>query len=85
MEAEAKRLIADLGTAATMEPSRARAFLSTLFGGPLTATPVETEDGARVQIDGTASVARMLAVETSGVGPTSPKIRVPTRTNFEQR
>jgi hypothetical protein len=54
-----------------MEPSRARAFLSTLFGGTLTARPVETVAGPRVQIEGTASVARMLAVETSG-GRTNP-------------
>jgi site-specific DNA recombinase len=82
MEAEAKRLIADLGAAAAMEPSRARAFLSTLFDGTLTARPVETEDGPRVQIEGTASVARMLAAETSG-GRTNPPRKFASPTGFE--
>lgn len=71
MEAEARKLIADLGTAAAMEPSRARAFLSTLFDGELTARPVETEDGPRFQVEGTASVARMLVMENRG-GRTNP-------------
>src|SRR5580698_7594099 len=66
MEEEAKKLIADLRTAAAMEPSKARALVARIFDGKLTATPVETEDGPRFLIEGVASMARMLAIEGEG-------------------
>jgi hypothetical protein len=49
-----------------MNPSKARAFISAIFDGKLTATPIQTEDGPRFQVEGNASVARMLALELPG-------------------
>jgi site-specific DNA recombinase len=66
MEEEAKKLIADLRTAAAMEPSKARALVERIFDGKLTATPVETEDGPRFLMEGVASMAQMLAIEGEG-------------------
>lgn len=79
MEAEAKSLIADLKTAVAMDPVRARKFLTTVFDGKLTATPIDTDSGARLQIAGQASLAAMLVAEGLGGGQDQnpPEIRVP--------
>jgi hypothetical protein len=78
METEAKKLIADLRVAVAMEPSKARAFISAIFDGKLTATPMQTEDGPRFQVEGNASVARMLALELPGGKQNPPpQFRVP--------
>ncbi len=79
MEEEAKKLIADLRTAAAMEPSKARALVERIFDGKLTATPVETEDGPRFLIEGTASLAQMLALEGKGVSKNPPINTCPQR------
>jgi hypothetical protein len=49
-----------------MEPSKARALVARIFDGKLTATPVETEDGPRFLMEGTASLVPMLAIEGEG-------------------
>lgn len=73
MEEEAKKLIADLRTAAAMEPSKARALVERIFDGKLTATPVETEDGPRFPMEGVASLAQMLAIEGEGGSAKKPR------------
>ena len=82
MEEEAKKLIADLRTAAALEPAKARALVARIFDGTLTATPVETDDGPRFQMEGTASLARMLAVE-GGVGQQKPQDKFVSPGGFE--
>ena len=73
MEEEARKLIADLRTAAAMEP-KARALLERIFDGKLTASRVETEDGSRFLMEGTASLAHMLALEGE-VGMQKPSLK----------
>jgi hypothetical protein len=82
MEEEAKSLIANLSKAVAMEPTFARAFLKTVFEGKLTATPVETEGGPRFQVEGTASLARMLAIELE-VGMRKPTNKFASPRGFE--
>ncbi len=78
----ANEINADLRTAASLEPSKARALVARIFDGTLTATPVETDDGPRFQMEGTASLARMLAVE-GGVGQQKPQDNFVSPGGFE--
>jgi len=45
------------------EQKEARAVINAAFDGKLTATPLMTASGPRFQIEGTASLGRMLALE----------------------
>jgi hypothetical protein len=69
MEVEAKARIASLREVLAKE---ARALLSAIFDGKLTATPVATPDGPRLHVEGRASVGRMLALEPSGACDPNP-------------
>jgi hypothetical protein len=55
------------------------------FDGQLTARPVETEDGPRFQIEGTASVARMLVMENRGGRTNPPENSRPRLDEFQPR
>jgi DNA invertase Pin-like site-specific DNA recombinase len=70
MEAEAKRRLVALREALDRNPKEARAIIAAAFEGKLTATPIETPDGPRFQIEGTASLGRMLAIESDAEGVT---------------
>ena len=52
-------------------PAR-RALLAHLFNGPLTATPTQTDEGARFLLEGRASLDAMLTFDTEGVGDQKP-------------
>lgn len=54
------------------EPSKARALLERIFDGKLTASPVETTNGPRFKVEGTASLARMIVVDREGGEQTPP-------------
>ncbi len=63
MEAEARSRVGQLQDALERNPKEARAILSAIFDGKLTATPLTDQRGTRFVIEGTASVGRMLAFE----------------------
>jgi hypothetical protein len=68
MEAEAKKRLSALREALDRNPKEASAVISAAFEGKLTATPIETPDGPRFQIEGTACLGRMLALESDPEG-----------------
>jgi len=73
MEAEARARITQLQDALQRNPKEARAILSAIFDGKLTATPVTDQRGTRFVIEGVASVGRMLAYEReSSEGVSNP-------------
>ncbi len=62
-EEEARARVAHLQEVLRSTPKQARALLSAIFGGKLTARPLVDRHGPRFVIEGEASVARMLAYE----------------------
>jgi hypothetical protein len=66
LEAESRKLLADLRQAAQLEPAKARELLVRVFDGKLTARPVDTESGPRFQLEGTASWKRMTTLDALG-------------------
>ncbi|MBX3230688.1 MAG: recombinase family protein [Labilithrix sp.] len=75
MEAEAKARLAGLREMLERNPREARTLLSTIFDGKLTATPVKMPDGPRLQVEGRASVGRMLALEAEGLVIQTPQTK----------
>ncbi len=67
MEADARRRLTDLRGALGRNADAAREVLRAIFEAPLRSTPVQTPEGRRFQIEGTASVGKMLATEFSNV------------------
>ena len=65
MESEAKKRLLDLRGALERNPAEARAVLEGIFDGKLVAHPIDTPDGRRFQVEGTASVGKMLISEFS--------------------
>jgi hypothetical protein len=54
-------------------PDEARSAMLSLFDGPLLCTPVETSEGPRFQIEGTAVIGRIFTVESSVSNSASPR------------
>lgn len=79
MEADAKKLVANLRKTVNLAPDRARAFLEAVFDGKLTATPVETEAGPRFQVEGRASLVPMLTADFAQVSENPCGILRPRR------
>ena len=67
MEGEVRKRLQDLRGMIERNPAEARKVVQTIFAGPLRFSPVKTEDGKRYQIEGEASVVKML----TGEGPVS--------------
>jgi hypothetical protein len=72
LEAESRKLLADLRRAAQLEPDKARELLVRLFDGKLTARPVETAVGTRFELAGTASLKRMTTFDALLGGEQKP-------------
>jgi site-specific DNA recombinase len=58
LEREARARIAELRDAFGRNPDEARAFMRSVFDGPITCTPIETSAGKRFQIEGSAVIGR---------------------------
>ena len=54
-------------------PDEARSAMLSLFDGPLLCSPVETSEGPRFQIEGTAVIGRIFTVESSVSNSASPR------------
>jgi hypothetical protein len=67
-EAEARSRMELLADALERRPKEARAILSAIFGGKLTATPLVDRHGPRFIVEGDASVGKMLAYECEPEG-----------------
>jgi DNA invertase Pin-like site-specific DNA recombinase len=64
LEVGARKRVVELQCALERNPDEARAVVSALLdGGHLTATPIETENGRRFLLEGTAVVGNLLACE----------------------
>jgi hypothetical protein len=64
IEREARSRVLELQGALERNPEEARAVVSALLhGGHLTARPIETENGRRFLLEGTAVIGNLLACE----------------------
>ncbi len=82
--AEAKKLVADLRQAASLEPEKARAFVERLSDGrKVTATRVQTPSGPRLRLEGRASLQRMRVLEGGLVGDHQPPPKYASPAGFE--
>ena len=72
MEVEAKKRLGELQTMLTRNPEEARKVISTLFESPLTVTTIETADGKRFWIEGSAVIGPMLAADAGCLNMASP-------------
>ena len=73
LEGEARRSLNDFSRMLDSNPDEARSALLSLLDGPLVCTPVETSEGPRFQIEGTAVIGRIFTVESSVSNSASPR------------
>ena len=73
LEGEALRRVNDLSGMLDHNPDEARSAMLSLFDGPLVCTPLETSEGPRFQIEGTAVIGRIFTVESSVSNSASPR------------
>jgi hypothetical protein len=73
LESDARRRLSDLSGILDKNPDQAPAAMLSLFGGPLVCSPVETSEGPRFQIEGTAVIGRIFTVESSVSNSASPR------------
>ena len=73
LEGEALRRVNDLSGMLDKNPDEARSAMLSLFDGPLVCSPVETSEGPRFQIEGTAVIGRIFTVESSVSNSASPR------------
>ena len=72
MEVEAKQRIADARAMLERNPEEARRVVATLFPGPLTVAPIDTAEGKRFWIEGSAVIGRMFAADGGCLNGASP-------------
>ena len=72
LEVEARKRIADLRGLCRRRPEEARRALESLLDGPLTITPVETEEGQRYSIEGRIATGFILSATPMGIEPMLP-------------
>ena len=73
LEGEARRRVNDLSGMLDQNPDEARSAMQSLFDGPLVCTPVETSDGPRFQIEGTAAIGKIFVNESGVSNSASPR------------
>jgi site-specific DNA recombinase len=69
LEKEAKARLADVRALLAGSPEDARRALETLLDGPLTVTPLATDDGARFRLTGRVVLGKLDLVEGTGGTP----------------
>ena len=80
LELEAKKRIANLRGVLDSNPEEARKLMQSLFDGALVCTPMETPDGPRFKIEGTAVIGNVLAGEFGALrGPNGQRDQIATR------
>jgi len=60
LEAQATQRLQRLRETLQRQPGEARKVLETIFEGPLTFSPLDTDNGKRFRIEGAPSIAKML-------------------------
>jgi hypothetical protein len=73
LESDARRRLNDLSGMLDKNPDQARSAMLSLLDGPLVCTAVETSEGPRFQIEGTAVIGRIFTVESSVSNSASPR------------
>ena len=73
MEADAKKIVANVQETLARNPSEARDLLATIFDGRITFTPVDADEGKRFQLGGMGSTGRLLVVEAGVSKRASPE------------
>ena len=63
MEKEARRRLDDLKNLLERNPAEARKVMETVLDGPLTFTPIRTQEGPRYEIRGPLSLVELFAIE----------------------
>lgn len=77
IERDAKKHLADLAVLAKKKPVEAREFLSKLFPGGLTATAVDTAEGRRMRLEGTAAAENALKLDVATFASPARPITLP--------
>jgi site-specific DNA recombinase len=72
METEAKKRIGDLQAMLGRNPDEARRVIGALFTEPLTVAPIDTAEGKRFWIEGSAAIGRMFATDAGCLNGASP-------------
>ncbi len=73
LEGEARRSLGNFSRMLDNNPNEARSAMLSLFDGPIVCTPVETSEGPRFQIEGTAVIGRIFTIESSVSNSASPR------------
>lgn len=73
LELGARKRIAELHEVLEGSPEQAHAFVHSVLDGPLRCTTIQTDDGARFAIEGTAQIGRIFTSEAGVSHVASPR------------